>query len=60
MKKLFLFLSFFLITVTQVAAQQSFDKPAIKSIMKRVADWQIANPNQGAEHDDLDWTHAAL
>lgn len=28
--------------------------------MKRVADWQIANPNKGAEHDDLDWTHAAL
>lgn len=29
-------------------------------MMKRVADWQIANPNKEAEHDDLDWTHAAL
>lgn len=35
-------------------------KDSIKTIMKRVADWQIANPNKGAEHSDLDWTHAAL
>lgn len=60
MKKFFLFTSFFLITIVQAAAQQSFDKAAVKSVMKRVADWQIANPNKGAEHDDLDWTHAAL
>lgn len=44
----------------QVTAQTDFDKAAIKSIMKQVADWQIANPNKSAEHDDLDWTHAAL
>lgn len=44
----------------QVTAQTDFDKTTIKSIMKQVADWQIANPNKGAEHDDLDWTHAAL
>ena len=60
MKKPFLLIFFFLITVMQVVGQQNFDKVAIKSIMKRVADWQIANPNKGAEHDDLDWTHAAL
>ncbi|WP_300701494.1 glycoside hydrolase family 88 protein [Bacteroides sp.] len=60
MKKFFLFTSFFLLAVMQIAAQPHFDKAAIKSIMKRVADWQIANPNKGAEHDDLDWTHAAL
>lgn len=36
------------------------DKEAVMAIMKRVADWQIAHPNTGAEHDDLDWTHAAL
>lgn len=36
------------------------NKEEIKSIMKKVADWQIANPNKGAEHDDLDWTNAAL
>ena len=28
--------------------------------MKRVADWQIANPAKGHEHDDLNWTYAAL
>lgn len=28
--------------------------------MKRVADWQIANPDQRHEHGDLDWTNAAL
>ena len=60
MKKFFLFTSFFLITVMQAVAQYNNDKSTIKSIMKRVADWQIANPNTGAEHDDLDWTHAAL
>lgn len=32
----------------------------VKALMKRVADWQLAHPNTGAEHDDLDWTHAAL
>ena len=44
----------------QITAQPHFDRATIKSIMKRVADWQIANPNKEAEHDDLDWTHAAL
>lgn len=38
----------------------SLNKAEIKSIMKRVADWQIANPAKGNEHDDLSWTHAAL
>ena len=28
--------------------------------MKKVADWQIANPNKGAEHGDLSWTNAVL
>ena len=61
MKKFFLFIFFFLSSVMQtVDAQQNFDKATIKSIMKQVADWQITNPNKGAEHDDLDWTHAAL
>lgn len=60
MKKLSFFLFFFLMIAVQVTAQTDFDKVAIKSIMKRVADWQIANPNKGDEHDDLDWTHAAL
>lgn len=41
-------------------ASDVLDKAAVKAIMKRVADWQIAHPNKEAEHDDLDWTHAAL
>ena len=45
---------------TVASAQVPFTKAATKAVMKRVADWQIANPNNGAEHDDLDWTHAAL
>lgn len=60
-KKLYITTLFVLfITIMQAAAQTCLDKTALKSIMKRVADWQIANPNKEAEHDDLDWTHAAL
>lgn len=59
MKKNFLLILFLLVTAWTFA-QQNFSKPEVKAIMKRVADWQIANPNKGAEHDDLDWTHAAL
>ena len=39
---------------TVASAQVPFTKAATKEVMKRVADWQIANPNNGAEHDDLD------
>lgn len=59
-KKVF-FLVFLLgLFAIETNASSPFDKVAVKSIMKRVADWQIANPNKEAEHDDLDWTHAAL
>lgn len=58
MKKNALLVLFLSMTVFVVA--QPFSKPEVKAIMKRVADWQIANPNKTAEHDDLDWTHAAL
>lgn len=37
-----------------------FTKVETKNMMRKVADWQIANPFQGAEHDDLSWTNAAL
>ncbi len=50
----FLWLAAFLPAVAQTA------KADVKALMKRVADWQMAHPNAGAEHDDLDWTHAAL
>lgn len=43
-----------------LSAQKTTEKDDVTEIMKRVADWQIAHPNDGTEHDDLDWTHAAL
>lgn len=49
-----------LLFMAGAVAARPFSGSDIKSLLKRVADWQIAHPNQGAEHDDLDWTHAAL
>lgn len=60
MKKGWAFLLLVSMFVMPLSAQQKWDKADIKAIMKRVADWQIANPQKGAEHDDLDWTHAVL
>ena len=60
MKSISLCVILWLVTASQMVAQPKFDKAEVKSWMKRVADWQIANPNKEAEHDDLDWTHAAL
>lgn len=60
MKSISLCVILWLVTASQIVAQPKFDKAEVKSWMKRVADWQIANPNKEAEHDDLDWTHAAL
>lgn len=59
MKKFFLFI-LLLYSVGVTIAQTNFNKAEIKNIMQRVANWQIANPNKGAEHSDLDWTHAVL
>ena len=28
--------------------------------MRKVADWQIANPHPAPEHDDLNWPQGAL
>ena len=60
MKKIGLYTMLWLAATLQMAAQPEFDKAGVKALMKQVADWQIANPNNKAEHDDLDWTHAAL
>ena len=60
MKKICLYAMLWLAATLQMVAQPKFDKAEVKAWMKRVADWQIANPNKEAEHDDLDWTHAAL
>lgn len=56
----FILVGFMLTLWLPVAAQVSFTKAEVKSEMKKVADWQIANPNTGYEHGDLNWTHAAL
>lgn len=56
-----IFAGLMLILCTAAFAQTApFKKAEIKSDMKRVADWQIANPNKGHEHADLNWTQAAL
>lgn len=49
-----------LFSTLTVWGQTNFRKSEIKEVMKRVADWQIANPDQRHEHGDLDWTNAAL
>ena len=54
MKSISLCVILWLVTASQMVAQPKFDKAEVKSWMKRVADWQIANPNKEAEHDDLD------
>lgn len=56
----FILVGFMLTLWLPVAAQVPFTKAEVKSEMKKVADWQIANPNTGYEHGDLNWTHAAL
>ena len=60
MKKILL-LGVFLLCVTFIQATEvPFQKAEIKSIMRKVADWQIANPHPAPEHDDLNWSQGAL
>ena len=40
-------------TLTVQAQNIPFRKAEIKETMKKVADWQIANPNKRAKHGDL-------
>ena len=51
-KKLFSFVALSIMSVCSWG-QGLFSASEVKSVMKRVADWQIANPAKGAEHDDL-------
>nr|WP_042366339.1 glycoside hydrolase family 88 protein [Bacteroides neonati] len=55
-----IFVAVALILCVGANAQMPFTKTEVKNDMKRVADWQIANPNTGYEHGDLNWTNAAL
>lgn len=52
-KKLFSFVALSIMSVCSWG-QGLFSASEVKSVMKRVADWQIANPAKGAEHDDLE------
>lgn len=60
MKKLFFFIYFVLAVSVSAVAQQGIDQAVLKSTMKRVADWQIANPEKIKKHGELNWTNATL
>ena len=55
MKKTLLLGASLLCSVFIMATEIPFQKAEIKSIMRKVADWQIANPHPALEHDDLNW-----
>jgi len=57
--RLLITVNFFLICIN-VTSQVLFSKAEVKTKMKQVADWQIANPSFSNEHNDLDWTNGAL
>ena len=60
MKKTLLLGASLLCSVFIMATEIPFQKAEIKSIMRKVADWQIANPHPALEHDDLNWPQGAL
>lgn len=54
-------LSFILCSLfVSISGQSHLNRSEIKAIMKRVADWQIANPRQSDKHDDISWVNATL
>ena len=60
MKKILLLGASLLWAAFMMAAEAPFQKAEIKTIMRKVADWQIANPHPAPEHDDLNWPQGAL
>jgi len=57
----YLFTTIFSLLVSMgMLAQSSFSKQETYNILRRVADWQIADFNAHQQHDDVDWTNAAL
>lgn len=59
MRKIFLLSAYLLCSVFVRAVEIPFQKSEVKSIMRKVADWQIANPHPAPEHDDLNWPQGA-
>lgn len=60
MKKIEFMLLTLLISLSVSAQNVPFTKQAVKEVMKKVADWQIAHSLSDREHADLSWTQAAL
>ena len=54
MKKTLLLGASLLCSVFIMATEIPFQKAEIKSIMRKVADWQIANPHPAPEHERLE------
>ena len=48
------------ISLCAQGVKEKFDEKSAKSICERVADWQLANPNQLKEHGSTEWTQGAL
>lgn len=59
MKNILFVLSLLCVTFS-ANAQSGFKRKEVKEIMGRVADWQMANPPTGNEHDAVSWTNATL
>lgn len=59
MKNILFVLSLLCVTFS-TNAQSGFKRKEVKEIMGRVADWQMANPPTGNEHDAVSWTNATL
>lgn len=59
MKNILFVLSLLCVTLS-ANAQNGLKRKEVKKIMEKVADWQMANPPKGNEHDDISWTNAAL
>jgi Glycosyl Hydrolase Family 88. len=60
MKKILLLGTSLLYTTFILAIEILFQKSEVKSIIRKVADWQIANPHPAPEHDDLNWPQGVL
>src|SRR5699024_8393323 len=60
MKKILLLGTSLLYTTFILALEILFQKSEVKSIIRIVADWQLANPHPAPEHDDLNWPQGVL
>lgn len=59
-RKIYLYVMLWGAVIAQVMGQPKFSSEEVNAMMRKVADWQIANLKEGVEHDDLDWRRAVL